>query len=264
MRNALAIAKKELNVYFTTPLAYAMFAVMTVFASYFFIAGVKQFLEVSMKAMQAPQYANQLNLTDFVVAPVVFYCGFIVAIIAPFLSMRLLAEEKRQHTFELLMTAPIRPLDIVVGKYLGGLAIMAVTIGITLLHPVILQLFAGSSGSGGTGGIELGSTVSAYLGLFLWAAAAMAMGLFISSLTDSQAVAAIISLLLLLLLWMASSMAGGTEGTMYDVLTSLSASTHLVAFVKGVFDLKDVVYYLSWIVFGLFLTHRAVEAQRWA
>ncbi len=266
MRNALAIAKKELNVYFTTPLAYAMFAVMTVFASYFFIAAVKQFLEASMMAMQMPQYvpADRLNLTDFVVAPVVFNTGIIVAMVAPFLSMRLLAEEKRQRTFELLMTAPVRPLEIVMGKYLGGLAIMAVTIGLTMLHPIVLSAFASGSGTGGSGGIEWQTTFAAFGGLFLWSAAAMAIGMFISSLTDSQAVAAIISLMLLLLLWLASWMAGGADGAMREVLTFLSASQHLVNFVKGVFDLKDLTYFLSWIVLAVFLTHRSVEAQRWA
>lgn len=266
MRNAFAIAKKELNVYFTTPLAYAMFAVMTVFASYFFVAAVKQFLDTSMAAMQMPQYmdASRLNLTDYVVAPVVFNSGLIVAMVAPFLSMRLFAEEKRQHTFEFLMTSPMRPLEIVLGKYLGGLAIMAFTIGLTLLHPVILSLFAGGSGTGGTGGIEWNSALAAYLGLFLWSAAAMAIGMFISALTDSPAVAAIISLLLLLLLWLASWMANGADGTMRETLMFLSASQHLLAFVKGTFELKDVTYYLSWIVLGVFLTHRAIESHRWA
>lgn len=266
MRNALAIARKELNVYFTTPVAYAMFAVMAVFASYFFIAAVKQFLEMSMMATQMPQYMdpNRLNLTDFVVAPVVFNCGIIVAMVAPFLSMRLIAEEKRQRTFELLMTAPVRPIDIVLGKYLGGLAIMAVTLAITLLHPVVLDVFAGSSGTGGAGGIEWQTTLAAYLGLFLWSAAAIALGLFISSLTDSQAVASIISILLLLMLWLASWMSGGADGALKETFNYLSASQHLVAFVKGVFDLKDVVYYLSLVVLGLYLTHRSVESHRWA
>jgi ABC-2 type transport system permease protein len=266
MRNVLAFARKELNVYFTTPLAYAMFAVMMIFASYFFIAAVKQFLDASMMAMQMPQYmdANRLNLTDFVVAPVVFNTGIIVTFVAPFLSMRLLAEEKRQKTFELLMTAPVRPLEIVLGKYVGGLVIMAVTVGLTLVLPLVLTVFAGSSGTGGSGGVEWETTLSAYFGLILWCGTAMAVGMFVSSLTDSQAVAAIISILLLLLLWLVSWMAAGTDGAMRDVLTYLSASQHLVAFVRGVFDLKDVVYYLSWIVFGVFLTHRVVEAQRWA
>jgi ABC-2 type transport system permease protein len=266
MRNVLAIAKKEINIYFTTPLAYAMFAVMAVFTSYFFIASVMKFLEMSMMAMQMPQYvdANRLNLTDWVVAPVVFNTGVIVAMVAPFLSMRLIAEERRQRTFELLMTTPLRPLEIVLGKYLGGLSIITVTVGLTLIHPVILHFFAGSSGTGGSGGIEWQTTLSAYFGLLLWGGAAMAIGMFISSLTDSQAVAAIVSILLLLILWLAKWMAQGADGSVHDVLTFLSAQDHLFAFVKGVFDLKDLTYYLSWIVLGLFLTDRAVEAQRWA
>jgi ABC-2 type transport system permease protein len=266
MRNVLAIAKKEINVYFTTPIAYAMFAVMSVFAGYFFITAVTQFLDTSMMATQMPQYmdSNRLNLTDFVVAPVVFNCGIIVAMVAPFLSMRLLAEEKRQKTFELLMTSPIRPLDIVLGKYLGGAVIMAVTVGLTLILPLILDGFAGSSGTGGSGGIEWQTTLAAYFGLLLWSGAAMAIGLFISSLTDSQAVAAIISILLLLLLWLASWMSGSAGEGVREVLVFLSASQHLINFVKGIFDLKDVLYFLSLIVLGVFLTHRAVEAHRWA
>jgi ABC-2 type transport system permease protein len=245
MRNTLAIARKELNIYFTTPIAYAMFAVMTVFASYFFVAAVRQFLEVSLTAMQLPQQdASHLNVTDYVVAPVVFNSGLIVAMVAPFLSMRLIAEEKRQRTFELLMTAPVRPLDIVLGKYLGGVAIMAVTLGLTLLHPLTLHFFAGAAGTGGAGGVEWQTALAASLGLFLWAAAAMAIGLFISALTDSQAVAAILSLLVLLMLWLASWMSGGADGAVREVLVTLSASQHLVNFVRGVFDLKDVVYFL--------------------
>lgn len=266
MRNAIAIAKKELNIYFTTPIAYVVFSAMTVIASYFFIAAIKQFLDASMAAMQMPQYSDpsRLNLTDYVVAPVVFNMGVFFAFVTPLVSMRLIAEEKRHKTFELLMTAPVRPLEIVLGKYLGGVVIMGVTVLLLMVLPVILQFFAAGSGSGGSGGIEWQTTLSAYFGLFLWSCAALAIGLFISALTDSQVVAAIISILLLLLLWLATWLAGGTDGAMREVLTYLSASQHLVALVRGVFDLKDVLYYVSWIVLAVFLTHRAVEAQRWA
>ena len=156
MRNVVAIAKKELNIYFTTPIAYAMFTVMTVIASYFFIAFVQEFLNASQLAMQMPQYmdSNRLNLTDAVVAPLIFNCGIILVFVIPFLAMRLVAEEKRQKTFELLMTAPIRPVEIVLGKYLGGMAVVGFTILLALLYPLVLDVFAGSSGSGGTGGID--------------------------------------------------------------------------------------------------------------
>ncbi|MFN7135237.1 MAG: ABC transporter permease [Myxococcales bacterium] len=266
MRNVVAIAKKELNIYFTTPIAYAMFTVMTFIASYFFIAFVQEFLNTSMMAMQMPQYmdSNRLNLTDAVVAPLIFNCGIILVFVIPFLSMRLVSEEKRQKTFELLMTAPIRPGEIVLGKYLGGMAIVAVTILLVMAYPLVLQLFAGSSGTGGTGGIEWQTAFAGYLGLFLWAAAAMAIGLFISSLTESQVVAAIITFVVLLLLWIVSWMAQRTDGVGRDILMFMSASQHLISFVRGVFELKDAAYYLSVIVMGLFLTHRAVEAQRWS
>jgi len=266
MRNALAIAKKELSIYFTTPIAYVVFAAMTVIASYFFIAAIKQFSEASMMAMQMPQYAdpNRLNLTDHVIAPVVFNMGIFFAFVTPLVSMRLLAEEKKQKTFELLMTAPVRPWEIVLGKYLGGLVIMLLTVALLMVLPFILDSFAASAGSGGAGGIEWQTTLAAYFGLFLWSAMALALGLFISSLTDSQIVAAIISILLLLLLWLATWMAGGLEGVPRDVISYLSASQHLVAFVRGIFNLQDLFYYLSWIVLAVFLTHRAVEAQRWA
>lgn len=266
MRNVVAIAKKELNIYFTTPIAYAMFTVMTVIASYFFIAFVQEFINASQLAMQMPQYmdSNRLNLTDAVVAPLIFNCGIILVFVIPFLAMRLVAEEKRQKTFELLMTAPIRPVEIVLGKYLGGMAVVGFTILLALLYPLVLDTFAGSSGSGGTGGIEWQTTLSGYLGLFLWAAAGMAIGLFISSLTESQVVAALITFVVLLLLWIVSWMAQRTDGVGRDVLMFMSASQHLIGFVRGVFELKDAAYYLSVIVMGLFLTHRAVEAQRWS
>jgi len=266
MRNVLAIAKKELNVYFTTPIAYVVFAAMSVFASYFFIGLVQNFLQMSMVAMQMPQYADpsRLNLTDMVVAPVVFNMGILFAILTPLVSMRLIAEERRQRTFELLMTAPLRPFEIVLGKYLGGLVIMAVTVLLVMVLPVILHFFAASAGSGGSGGIEWQTVLAGYFGLFLWAAMALAIGMFISALTDSQIVAGALSILLLLLLWLANLMAGGAEGQVKEIISYFSASQHLIAFVRGVFDLKDLFYYLSWIVLGVFLTHRAVEAQRWA
>ena len=266
MRNALAIARKELNVYFTTPIAYVVFAAMTFFASYFFIAAVKQFLEASMMAMQMPQYADpsRLNLTDFVIFPVLANTGVLFAIVTPLVTMRLFAEEKRQKTFELLMTAPLRPFEIVLGKYLGSLVVMGVTTLLLGVLPLVLHFFAASSGTGGAGGIEWQTVLVGMLGLFLWAAAALAIGLFLSALTDSQAVAAIVSILLLVMLWMAHLGGISAEGPVRDLFFFMSAAQHVVVFLRGVLDLKDVVYFVSWIVLALFLTHRAVEAQRWA
>jgi ABC-2 type transport system permease protein len=264
MRHTLSIARKELNVYFTTPLPYALFAVSTVFTGFFLIGVIQNFQRLSLAAMQFPQYLDSsfLNLTDLVVLPCIHQTGLLVAITAPFLSMRLIAEEKRQRTFELLMTAPIRPLDLVLGKYVSGVLILTMTLGCTFLAPLMLDKFAISVD--GSSGIEWSTVRVAFLGLFLWACAAMAIGLFVSALTDSQAVAAIISLLALILLWSVGWMGQSAEaGVIQTVLSYMSAPNHLMGFVQGVIHLQDLTYFLSFVVLGLFLSHRAIEAQRW-
>ena len=263
MRNLLSIARKELNIYFTTPLPYALFSVSTVFMGFFLIGVIQKFQQLSLAAMQMPQYLDSslLNLTDFVVLPCIHQTGLLVAITAPFLSMRLIAEEKRQRTFELLMTAPIRPIELVLGKYLSGVFILTLTLGLAFLAPAMLERFAISVD--GASGIEWSTVRVAFLGLFLWACAAMAIGLFVSALTDSQAVAAIISLLALILLWSVGWMGQNAEGIVQTVLLYLSAPNHLMGFVQGIVRLEDLVYFLSFVALGLFLSHRAIEGQRW-
>lgn len=256
MRNTLTIARRELTTYFNTPVAYVVvpiFLVMTggwLFGTLFFQN------EASLRSFFTPFWGSM--------TPNFFSAPFALAIFAPLVTMRLLAEEQQSGTLEVLMTLPVGDWEIVLGKYLGGLVIMFITVALLMVLPVILDFFAASSGTGGTGGIEWSTTFAAYFGLFLWSATALAVGMFISSLTDSQIVAAIISILMLLLLWLATWMAGGLDGSLRDAVAYLSASQHLVNFVRGVFELKDVFYYLSWIVLAVFLTHRAIEAQRWA
>ena len=263
MRNLIAIARKELSVYFTTPLPYALFAVSTIFMGFFLIGVIQKFQQLSLLAMKLPQHLDSslLNLTDFVVLPCIHQTGLLVAFTAPFLSMRLIAEEKRQRTFELLMTAPIRSIELVLGKYVSGVLILTLTIALAFLAPAMLEQFAISVDGGS--GIEWNTVRVAFLGLFLWSAAAMAIGLFVSALTDSQAVAAIISLLALILLWSCGWMGQNSEGIIQSVLLYLSAPSHLKGFVQGVVRLQDLTYFLSIVVLGLFLSHRAVEGQRW-
>ena len=145
MRNLLAIARKELNVYFNTPIAYVMLCGMTFIGSYFFISFMGQFLQMSLIAQQAPSYMDpsRLNLTDIVMAPLLFNLGIILVFVVPFLSMRLMAEEKRQHTLELLMTSPLRPTEIVLGKYLGGILVLGLSVSLTGIYPAILSHYGG-------------------------------------------------------------------------------------------------------------------------
>lgn len=264
MRNAIAIAKKEAQIYFTTPIAYVVFFATSFIGAWFFLSLTSEFQRRSMQFMQfqAQGMLERMNLTDSVVIPLLLNMALILAFVVPFITMRLLAEERRQKTLELLMTAPIRSIDIVLGKFFAGLVILAVVIGIIAFFPIALSFF--SSSMTGSGGIEWQTVISGLVGLFLMGAAFLAIGLFISALTDSQVVAAIITFFVLLLTWVVNWKAGDMEGAWREVMIYLSSVGHLVSFARGIVDLKDLVYFLSVIVLGLFLTHRAVEAQRWA
>src|SRR5690606_6012935 len=263
MRSSIAIAKKEILLYFTTPIAYVACFATSFIGAWFFLSFTSEFQRRSMQFMQfqAPQLLERLNLTEMVAAPLVVNMGLVLAFVVPFLTMRLLAEERRQNTMELLMTAPIRSIDIVVGKYLAGLAILLVVVGIVSAFPLLLTIF-GTSNAGSA--VEWQTVGAGLFGLFLMGAAFLAIGLFVSSLTDSQVVAALITFFVLLLTWVVSWKAGDLEGPGQEIMMYLSSVSHLISFARGVVNLEDLVYFLSIVVFGLFLTHRSVEARRWA
>ena len=264
MRAALAIARKELSIYFTTPIAWVMFMVVAFFSAQFFNGALDEYRYITLRAFefQQPGLLERLNLTDMVVGRLFGSVGIFVVIVAPFLSMRLVAEEKRSRTFELLMTAPVRPVQIVLGKYLAALAVMAATIALVAAFPLVLALF--SRGAAGGAGLEWQTVGTGLVGLLLLGAMATSLGLFFSSLTESVVVAALVSLIVLLTLWMATIFTVGTEGPVRELATALSASEHLAPFLSGRIELRDVVYYLSLAILGLYLAERAVEGHRWA
>jgi ABC-2 type transport system permease protein len=269
MRSILAIARKELSIYFTTPTAYAVFGGMSFIAGMMFLSALGYFQTMSMQFLtfQQPHLLEHLNLTDMVVYPLLRNIGVIFLFMTPFLSMRLIADEKRTRTFELLMTTPVRPIEIMLGKYLAALGLMAVAVLLLSLFPVIVSIF-GASGTmmaGGKGGaIEWPTVISGLFGLFLVGGAMMAIGMFISSLTESVVVSALVTFVILLVLWILNWQAGRLEGVARDVIEYLSMPSHLDGFAKGAPSAKDLVYFLSFMVLGGFFTERAIEAQRWS
>src|SRR5947208_7880473 len=259
MKNALAIARKELNIYFATPIAYAMFTLFVIIGSYFFLRLLNAYQQASLMYMQQPQILSRLNFKDAIFRNLFCNLGVILIFIVPFLTMRLIAEEKRQKTIELLYSTPVTPGEIVWGKYLAALAILVSALALTFTYPLLVQLVAKDAN-----GVEWRSVLLGYLGLFLMGAAYMAIGLFISSLTESQVVAALITFVVLLITWLSGLTASEAEGWVPALVTYLASVTHLDSFSKGTLELKDMVYFLSIIVLGLFATNRAVEAHRWS
>jgi ABC-2 type transport system permease protein len=266
MRNALAIARKELAIYFTTPWAYVVFTAMVAISSLFFIGLLQNYREVQQLARQygwqhlGPEYSSFRNLTDGVVVELWQVILVVTLFVAPFLSMRLFAEERRQKTFELLMTAPVRPIEIVLGKYLGGLGVVSATLGLTLVFPVILAAFGG--GESGHA-LEWPTVLLGYGGMLLWGATCLAVGMFISALTESQMLAAFLTFAVLLPWMLLKGLAQGAQEPWRSVVGYLSFDMQLRGLLQGTLDLKAPIFFASVILFALLLTHRTVEAQRW-
>lgn len=249
-----AIFKKEMRLYFTSPVAWVVFTIFLLIAGYFFYSIFAFFTLASMQSMMNPQMGRDLNVTDSVMRPLFSNVSVILLLLLPLVTMRLFAEERRAGTIELLLTYPVRDGAVLAGKYLAAFALYAIMIALTLLYPLIVVYFAR---------LEWGPILTGYLGLLLMGATFIAVGVFASSLTENQIVAAITTFGVLLIFWIlgwSADYAGGTAG---KVLQFLSILEHNDSFSKGVLDTKDVLYYLNFTLLALFLTLRSLEARRW-
>ncbi len=254
MRNIWSLIKKELRAYFSSPIAYVVISGFLLLVGYFFYSLITWFNAASMQMAQNPYYAQQVNVNEMVFSPLFHNMTIILVLVAPLLTMRLLAEEKKTGTDELLFTSPLSVGQIVLGKYAAALIMWTIMLALT----AILSIFVFAHGNP-----ELAPWLTGYLGRFLTGALFLAIGLFFSSLTENQIVAAfltVVTLLLLLVLnWVTSSGAGGWR----SVLSYLSFSEHFGDMTRGILDTKDLVYYLTFAGFGLFLAHSVIQSRRW-
>jgi ABC-2 type transport system permease protein len=254
MKNVWCLVKKEVRSYFNSPVAYVVIAGFLLLVGYFFYSLIWWFNAQAMQMAQNPYYAQQVNINQMVFSPLFQNMSIILILVAPLLTMRLLAEEKKTGTDELLYTSPVSVAQIVLGKYLAALVMLAAMLGLTAL----LSVFAFAYGNP-----EVAPWLTGYLGLFLMGATFIAIGLFFSSLTENQIVAAFLTfvtlLLFLVLNWVTSSGGGGWR----SVLGYLSFSQHFDDMTRGILDTKDIVYYLSMSFFGLFLAHSVIQSKRW-
>ena len=249
-----AIFKKELRLYFTSPVAWVVLTMFLLIGGYFFYSIFAFYTQASMQSAMNPAMGRDLNVTDSVMRPLFSNISVILLLLMPLVTMRLFAEERRSGTIELLLTYPVRDGAVLAGKYLSALTLYAIMIGLTVLYPGLVVYFAR---------LEWGPVLTGYLGLLLMGGTFIAVGVCASSLTENQIVAAITTFGVLLLLWVlgwSADYAGGTAGR---VLQHLSLLEHNDSFAKGVLDTKDVLYYVNFIVLALFMTLRSLEARRW-
>jgi ABC-2 type transport system permease protein len=251
VRNILAIAGKELRSYFSSPIAYIIIGFFLLPFGVFFYLYLREFLKQSMGA---GQFGGALNINQQVIRYVLQNASVIILFIMPMITMRTYSEEKRSGTIELLLTSPVTDAEIILGKFLGALGLYVVMLAVTLIYMAILFIY---------GNPEWKPLLAAYLGLLLMGGAFIALGLMISSTTNNQIVAGVISFVVFLLLWIVGWF-GDSAGPWMGPLTSwLSITEHFDDFSKGIIDTKHVLYYVSLITFGLFLTAKSVDTERW-
>ena len=254
MSNILAIANKELKSYFVSPIAYVVVGLFAVLFGVFFVSSLSFLLRISLQAGMM-QGAPPININEYMIRPLLGNTGVIMLFVLPMITMRSYAEEKRSGTIELLISSPLTDWQIILGKFLGAVCLFVLMLAVTGIHMAILFWY---------GEPELAPILSGYLGLFLMGASFISIGLLISSATKNQVVAGMVTFAVLLLFWVIRWLgdpAGGT--TTSQVLAYLSVLDHFDDFSKGVIDTSHLTYYASFIIFGLFLTAKSVDSERW-
>ena len=243
------IARRELGAMFCSPLAWVLLAVIQAILGLMFLTNLDNYFLLQPQLMQLE---NTPGVTDIVITPLMHVAAIIMLMIMPLLTMRSIADEKRNRTLSLLVSAPLSMSEIVLGKFLGLMLFVFILITMLMLMP--LSLYLGTSPDGG-------KLLSIYLGMLLLMATFTAIGLYLSSLTENQTIAAISTFGVLLMLWIIDWL-GGSVSNGQSVLSYLSLLRHHQSMLEGVFNTSDIAYYLLLIVGFLVLTIRQLDRER--
>ena len=254
MSRMIAIYQRELSYFFNSIVAYVVIMIFLALGGYFFYNLVAFFNMLTVQTMQNPIAAQQLNLTLGVLQPLFGNLSVVMLLIMPMLTMRLLSEERKSGTAELLFTYPISDWDVILGKYFATLTVFATMLGLSFLFPVVLHKYASP---------EWGPVLTSYLGLLLLGMAFISMGLFFSSVTENQIVAGILTFGLALFFLIIGWIKPFVSQDLASIVTQLSILDHFDGFSKGIINTNDIVYYLNLSVFFLFLCSRVLESNRW-
>jgi len=253
MRNTLTIAHKELRSYFASPIGYIVLGFFALLYGWFYVTMLSYFVRQSMQVSQFGG-AGTMNVNLVMLRPLLQNVTILLLFLMPMVTMRSYAEEKRSGTIELLLTSPLTDLEIILGKFLGALSLWAMALGVSLIHIAILFAY---------GQPEWKPIATAYLGLLLMGGCFISVGLLISSLTSNQIIAGMATFGVFLLLWVVNWIGSFSGPTVDSVTRYLSIVDHFDDFAKGIIDTSHLIYYVSFISFGLFLTAKSVDSERW-
>lgn len=253
MKNVMTIYRKELRSYFVSPIAYLLLLMFAIIFGFFFWNSLGYFVLMGIEAQMRGQ-PMPMNINEQVIRPLLSNISVVGLFFIPMITMRLFAEEKRSGTIELLVTSPVRDIEVITGKWLAACSLYACMLFVTLLNFGFLFKY---------GNPDWKPLLIGYLGLLLQAGAMLAIGTFISTLTKNQIIAGAVTFAICLLLWIVGWV-GDYETAMWaTVLSYMSVVTHFESFAKGVLDVKDAVFYVAVIFLGLFFTARSMESLRW-
>ena len=257
MRNILAIVERELRAYFNSPIAYVVLTIFVFLSGIFFRSILAQVMQMGlMSQMQAQQLGPRpMDMPGMISRGFLSTMSVILLFIMPMLTMGLFSEEKKRGTIELLLTAPITDLQVVLGKFFAAASFFIILLLTTCIPTGVLYLYSQPAS---------GPILTAYLGLLLYGLSIVAIGLFISTLTENQIIAAVLSFGTIMALWLVDVVANNAESaTSKGVLTYFSILSHLDDFMKGVLSTSHIIFYVSLMLVGLFLTYRSIDSLRW-
>lgn len=244
MSTMLTIAKRELRSYFDSPLAYVVICLSFLGLGLMFFMYRGGFWQLDRATMQP--------LFEYIPAG-------LALLVIPVITMRLMAEERRSGTLEMLITLPVKDSDVILGKFFGALGLVLIVVLGSLAYPVMMFKFPWNLGP-----LDMGPVLSGYVGLVLYAAAAVSVGLLVSSLAESQAVAFFITFFVLGAFWFSGSIADQLSGLSANVLHYVSFQTRMSGFMRGLIDTRDIVFFLSITILSLMISFRALERRKWA
>jgi ABC-2 type transport system permease protein len=253
MRNILTICGKEMRSYFTSPIAYLLMALFGLIFGFFFYSATAYFVIAGLRA-QAGGQQQPMSINEYVIAPLMGNASVVGLFLIPLISMRLFAEEKRTGTIELLMTSPVGDWEIILGKWLGAMTMYLCILAVSAINVALLFAW---------GIPDWRPILTGYLGLLLQGGTVLAIGIFISTLTKNQIIAGAATFSVCLLLWVLSWVSSYNDAPWAAAVAYCSILTHFEPFSKGIIDTKDLVFYISAIFLGLFLTSRSLDSLRW-
>jgi len=254
MKNVWHVFRKEFSSYFLSPVAYVVLTVFLVIVGFMFYSNVVWYYQASFSMFQNPYINQSLNLTDDFIRPLFANISVILMFLIPALTMRLFAEENRSGTMELMMSYPVRETEIIIGKYFAAMAFFVVLLFMTIMYPVFLSIVSEP---------ELGPLISAYAGCLFIGATFIAIGIFTSTTTDNQIIAALSAFGLNLVFWIIGWIRPSGTDKLSSILQHISITEHYDQLTKGIINSKDIIYFLSICILFLFLANRVILSKKW-